>query len=47
LGVTGRFQLEVKVHGKEHERCPRCNNEIKKIRVATRGTYYCPHCQKR
>lgn len=47
LGVSGRFQLEVKVHGKEHELCPRCQHEIKKIRVATRGTYYCPSCQKR
>lgn len=47
LGVTGRFQLEVRVHGKEHQLCPRCNHEIKKIRVATRGTYYCPYCQKR
>lgn len=47
LGITGRFQLEVNVHGKLGEACPLCNREIKKIRVATRGTYYCPHCQKR
>ncbi|MEG0076366.1 DNA-formamidopyrimidine glycosylase [Anaerorhabdus sp.] len=47
LGITGRFQLEVHVHGRFNELCPKCNTEIKKIRVATRGTYYCPHCQKR
>lgn len=47
LGITGRFQLEVNVHGRLKEHCPQCDTEILKIRVATRGTYYCPHCQKR
>lgn len=46
LGVTGRFQLEVNVHGKKGETCPRCGNTIQKITVATRGTYFCSKCQK-
>ncbi len=47
LGVTGRFQLEIQVHAHEGEPCVRCNTPIKKIRHATRGTYFCPCCQKR
>lgn len=44
LGVTGRFQLKLKVHTMTN--CPICHSEIKKIRVGGRGTYYCPNCQK-
>lgn len=47
LGVTGRFQLQIQVHGREKEPCPLCGGPIKKIAVAQRGTYYCPHCQKK
>lgn len=47
LGVDGRFQLKLKVHMKKGELCQVCNTEIKKIVVATRGTYFCPQCQKR
>ena len=45
LGVTGRFQLKLKVHTKTQ--CPKCKGEIKKIVVGGRGTYYCPRCQKK
>ena len=44
LGVTGRFQLKLKVHTKDI--CPICNGPIDKIRVGGRGTYYCKECQK-
>lgn len=47
LGVDGRFQLKLKVHAKKGESCPVCHSEIKKITVATRGTYYCSTCQKK
>jgi len=33
------------VHGREGERCTRCGTGIVKIRVAGRGTYFCPNCQ--
>lgn len=46
LGVTGRFQNHLNVHQKAGEPCVFCGNSIKKIKVKTRGTYYCPHCQK-
>ncbi len=45
-GITGRFQQELLVHGKKDLPCPNCQNKIIKIVVGTRGTYYCPHCQK-
>ena len=45
-GITGRFQQELLVHGKKDELCPNCKTKIEKIVVNTRGTYYCPKCQK-
>lgn len=45
-GITGRFQQELLVHGKKDEMCPNCGDKIVKIVVNTRGTYYCPTCQK-
>ena len=45
-GITGKFQQELLVHGKKDESCPTCGTKIIKITVNTRGTYYCPHCQK-
>lgn len=47
LGVTGLFQLQVKVHDKEHQPCIACGILIKKIMLHQRGTYYCPNCQRR
>jgi len=43
-GVHGRFQNELLVHGKEN--CPNCGQNILKIKVGGRGTYYCANCQK-
>jgi formamidopyrimidine-DNA glycosylase len=34
------------VHGREGEPCVGCNGTVKKITVATRGTYLCPSCQR-
>lgn len=47
LGVDGRFQLELKVHAKKGEACGVCGTAIKKIVVASRGTCYCPTCQRK
>jgi dephospho-CoA kinase len=45
LGVTGRFQLKLKVHTKDGCQCPNCSATILKTTVGGRGTYYCPCCQ--
>lgn len=47
LGVTGRFQNELLVHGKVGEDCPECGDKLAKIKVSGRGTYLCETCQKR
>jgi formamidopyrimidine-DNA glycosylase len=44
-GGTGEMQNEFKVYGRAGEPCERCGTPIERIRVAGRGTWYCPHCQ--
>ncbi len=44
-GIHGLFQQELLVHGKTSN-CPNCQEQILKIRVGGRGTYYCNNCQK-
>ncbi len=44
--ITGKFQNNLLVHGREKEKCYTCFSDIIKIRVNGRGTYYCPKCQK-
>ncbi len=45
-GNQGKHQHYLKVYGREGKRCRSCKSLIKKIRVAGRGTYYCPFCQE-
>jgi formamidopyrimidine-DNA glycosylase len=44
-GASGTMQHEFKVYGRGGEPCDRCGTPIDKIRVAGRGTWYCPSCQ--
>lgn len=46
LGVTGRFQQNLKVHKKEGEPCVICKTPIKNIKIGGRSTYFCPKCQR-
>ena len=43
LGVSGRFQLSLKIHTKTQ--CQVCRSDVKKVRVGGRTSYYCPVCQ--
>ena len=45
-GRRGRAQERFRVYGREGEPCFRCGTPIDKIRVAGRGTWYCPNCQR-
>jgi formamidopyrimidine-DNA glycosylase len=45
-GGSGGMQHEFKVYGRAGEPCDRCGTPIDKIRVAGRGTWYCPSCQR-
>ena len=46
LGEAGKFQVSLNAYGLTGEPCKRCGTEIVKIKVAQRGTHYCPNCQK-
>lgn len=46
LGEAGHFQQELNVYGQTGTPCPRCGTPIAKMKVAQRGTHYCPHCQQ-
>jgi formamidopyrimidine-DNA glycosylase len=45
-GRAGSMQTEFKVYGRLGEPCDRCGTPIEKTRVAGRGTWYCPDCQR-
>jgi formamidopyrimidine-DNA glycosylase len=45
-GQRGSYLAFANVFRKDGQPCPRCGTTIEKIRVAGRGTHYCPHCQK-
>lgn len=46
FGNVGSYQNQLRVYGKEGEPCSHCDTLIMKIKVAQRGTHYCPKCQK-
>lgn len=45
-GNKGNFTQFLQVFGKQGSACPKCGETIKKIRVAGRGTHFCPKCQR-
>lgn len=47
LGVDGRFQLSLSVHARANAPCKICQTMIQKKMVKGRGTYFCPHCQRK
>jgi formamidopyrimidine-DNA glycosylase len=46
-GEPGSMQERFVVYDREGEPCLRCGGPIRKIRVAQRGTHYCPRCTPR
>lgn len=47
LGVSGRFQLKLKVHQREGEPCDHCGTTIIREAINGRSSFYCKTCQKR
>ncbi|MDR3190736.1 MAG: bifunctional DNA-formamidopyrimidine glycosylase/DNA-(apurinic or apyrimidinic site) lyase [Lactobacillaceae bacterium] len=45
FGQAGQFQNELQVYGRVNQPCERCGTPLVKIKVAQRGTTYCPKCQ--
>ncbi|MFZ2353706.1 DNA-formamidopyrimidine glycosylase [Paucilactobacillus nenjiangensis] len=46
FGHAGDFQNELHAYGRVGEPCERCGTKLVKIKVAQRGTTFCPHCQQ-
>ncbi len=46
MGQEGSYQMHSLVYGKKGKKCPVCGNEIKKVFLGGRGTFYCDTCQK-
>jgi len=44
-GLSGTFQNEFRVYGRDGQPCPRCRSPIAVVRLAGRSTHFCPRCQ--
>lgn len=44
--TKGRYQEKFLVYQREGKKCFRCNNNIKRIILGGRSTFYCENCQK-
>jgi len=45
-GKPGEYVKYHKVYDREGEKCFKCRGTIKRITLGSRGTYFCPKCQK-
>ena len=44
-GLGGRYQEKFKIYDREGEKCRRCGEKVRKIKLGGRGTYFCSRCQ--
>lgn len=44
-GNRGKFQFQHRVYQREAKPCVRCKTKIRRVIVAGRSSYFCPHCQ--
>ena len=45
-GTKGDFNEKRRAYQREKQKCYRCGEAIKRIKVAQRSTFFCPNCQK-
>ncbi len=45
-GEKGKFDDFRKVYRRKGEKCPQCGEEIKRKKIGSRSTHFCPKCQK-
>ncbi|MDD3498407.1 MAG: bifunctional DNA-formamidopyrimidine glycosylase/DNA-(apurinic or apyrimidinic site) lyase [Candidatus Moranbacteria bacterium] len=45
-GAPGEFHKALKVYRKNGQKCKKCGNMIKRIKMGQRSVFYCPDCQK-
>ncbi len=46
-GMSGAFQHQALVYGREGQACMRCGGTVRRLVQAQRSTYFCPGCQRR
>ena len=46
-GTSGEYQKQFRAYDREGQPCLRCGTPIEKIRLAQRGTHFCPNCQNK
>ena len=44
-GLGGKYQEKFKIYDREGEKCQRCGEKVRKVKLGGRGTYFCPKCQ--
>ena len=44
-GESGYFKMQLAAYGQEHQPCPRCGREIRRIAFGGRSSHFCPRCQ--
>ncbi len=44
-GESGFFETALAAYGQEHQPCPRCSREIRRIAFGGRSSHFCPKCQ--
>ena len=44
-GQKGGYEKYLKVYGREKEKCQRCGDIIKRIKLGARSAHFCPKCQ--
>lgn len=45
-GRAGRYAKKRLIYGRANEGCKHCGEEIKKVTIGGRSSWYCPNCQK-
>ena len=44
-GSPGYFKIKLNVYGRNGQKCKKCEEEIVKVIINQRATFYCPSCQ--
>ncbi|HRY52477.1 MAG TPA: DNA-formamidopyrimidine glycosylase [Candidatus Portnoybacteria bacterium] len=46
FGKKGKFAQELRVYGREGEKCVKCKSSIVRIKAGGRSAHFCPACQR-
>ena len=46
-GMSGAFQQQARVYGREGQACAACGTPIRRVVMGQRSTIFCPRCQRR